>query len=120
MILFRSRKVKDTFKDGKWGKKVILYEEDYKFIKNGKNHSVAHPEIETHLHIVKKAIENPTEVRQDKNNINRKCFYFWFNGDNIYNNIYMKVVLVEHKYRARMYVINAYFENKVSSKEKKL
>lgn len=115
------RKVLYTFTEGWRSKKVVWFEGDYEAVKNGSGaHSGGHPEIATHFNIVKKAIENPDEVKQDKAKGDRKCYYAWFSGDRRYPNMHMKVVLKQSKLSGKMYVVTAYFTSGINSGETSL
>lgn len=77
-------------------------------MRDGKKNHTGHLEIETHFKTVREAIENPNEVRQDRNEDKRKCYYAWFSGDKDYSNQHMKVVL-EHTWYGKIRVLTAYF-----------
>ena len=100
------------------GSKVYWYKEDYEDVLNGAkgNHTGAHPEIQTHFEVVKQAIENPNEIRQDRGYKDRKCYYAWFSGGKNYPNQHMKVVL-KRTWRGTMIVVTAYFTASINSQE---
>lgn len=103
-----SWKVLHRFIEGMNQEPVVWFEEDYSAAKNGEKHHSGHPEIGTHFDVIKEAIENPDEVRQDRNEDKRKCYYARFAGDKTYTNQYMKVVL-EHTWYGKIRVLTAYF-----------
>ena len=94
---------------------VIWYQNDYDAVKNGNKHH-AHPEVVSHLGVIRKAIETPNEVRQDKDSSNKRCYYAWFSGDKTYPNNHMKVVIALTWY-GKLKVVTAYFTNHLSSNE---
>lgn len=102
------REILHTFKDGRLGKKVIWYKEDYESVRDGgSNHSGAHPEVETNFKVVKQAIENPFLVRKDKDYKNRYCYYAYFPGMREYPNQHMKAIL-KQTLRGILIVVSAY------------
>lgn len=105
------------FVEGMGKKPVVWYEHDYLSVKDGLNGHTGHPEVESHLHIIKSAIENPNEVRQDVDCDSNKCYYSWFAGDHEYPNNHMKVVLGRNFF-GKIVVVTAYFTSYFKKGEK--
>ena len=85
-----SWKILHTFKEGMKGDEVVWFEEDYNAVRDGEKEHSGHPEVATHFEVVKQSVENPHEVRQDKDYKNRKCYYAWFSGGLDYPMNHMK------------------------------
>ena len=89
----KKKRIKETYLEKCYERQVYLFIDDYKDIRD--NHSVPHPEIETHAEIVRRAIEDPAQVNQDKESARKLCYYATFDdSDPTYAGLYMKVVLV--------------------------
>ena len=111
-----SWKVAHSFKEGMSGDTVVWFQEDFEAVRDGKKGHNAHPEVVSHLHIVKQTIEHPDEVRQDRGHTNRQCFYSRFSGDSVYKNQHMKVV-IEQTWYGKLRVLTAYFTQNINSGE---
>ena len=105
-----------TFKEVMKGEKVLWFKKDFENVRDGINHSSGHPEVETHIDVIKKAIENSDEVRIDRDNQKRKCYYAWFSGDRDYPNSHMKAVIEETWY-GKLTVVTAYFTQRLVANE---
>lgn len=106
-----------TFVEGMASKMVVWYRKDFESIRDGADGKhTGHPELDTHFHVIKRAIETPNEVRQDKNYPDRKCYYAWFTGDNVYKNMHMKAVL-GRTFWGKLTVVTAYFTAGLSPQE---
>lgn len=102
-------KVHAKYKEPLDNREVVLYESDYEIIRNGTPpHSQAHIEIETHAHVVRKAVENPDCVKADSDNKKRKVYYSWYSGGREYPGHHMKVVIDTTWYGTLM-IVTAYF-----------
>gem|GEM_PF-1455599 len=97
------------FTEGMNKKEVVWYERDYLAVRNGIGHTGS-PEVESHFETVRQAIENPNQVKRDKDYANRFCYYAWFSGDIHYPNHHMKVVIAKN-WRGKLEVVTAYFTN---------
>jgi len=95
---------------------VVLYTGAYEDIVNGKNHH-QHKEVETHLDLVKKAIEDPDIVLQDSDYKNRRHYFVYFVGDEVYGEAYMKVVVEIPRFMSAN-VVTAYFLKNIKISEK--
>jgi len=105
------------FTEGMHKESVVWFKEDFYAVLKGKKDHNQHLEVESHFDIVKQAIEEPNEVRQDKDYSNRKCYYAWFSGGRDFPNQHMKVVL-EHTWYGKIRVLTAYFTSGLNSGEK--
>jgi len=109
------RKVYKVFIEGWKSRKTFLYKDNYEAMKNGTTHT-GFPEIDKYFHVIEKCIEEPNEVKQDSVKKNRKCYYSWFVGDNIYKkNMHMKVVMQERRNTCE--VITAFFTSNLKKEE---
>jgi hypothetical protein len=91
--------------------KVVWYEDNYLAVRDGTDGHHAHKEVETHLHIVKQAIEDPNQVNKKVNKRGKgkgNCYYAWFSGGNAYPNHHMKAV-VRKTIFGKLKVVTAYF-----------
>lgn len=109
-------RVAHNFTEGMDNEPVVWFEKDYVAARDGEDGHTGHSEIETHLHVIKQAIENPNEVRQDKDYPKRKCYYSWFSGGRGFPNHHMKVVL-ESTWYGKIRVVTAYFTLDLDTRE---
>ena len=91
-----------VFIDKLTGKNVSWYKRGYEAVKND------HPEVGTHLEVVKGAVENPSFVKQDADRAKRNAYYAPYSGGREYPNHHMKVIVAED-FLGRLRVITAYF-----------
>ena len=98
---------------------VKWFENDYNDLRDGKNGHTQHPEVVTHEHVVKRAIESANQVNQDKSHKDRKCYYAWFAGDGVYKNQHMKAV-VKRSFYGKLRVTTAYFTSRINPAEVEL
>jgi hypothetical protein len=96
---------------------VIWYMDNYEALKNGSNEHNCHPEVETHEHIVKQAVEDPNQVNQDKGGGDRLCYYAWYTGGKDYPNSHMKVV-IKRTFLGNLKIVTAYFLTSFGKSEK--
>jgi len=117
-MTMKSWKILHTFIEGMAHAPVDWYEEDYVAVRDGQKGHSGHLEIESQFAIVKKAIENPDFVNQDKGYKNRKCYYA-ASGSIDFPNQFMKVV-IEHTWYGKIKVVTAYFTENFSNSEKNI
>jgi hypothetical protein len=111
------RVIYHTFKEVIAQKSVLLYEDDYKDIRDGTgNHTGAHPEIETDFDLVTRAIEDSDIVCQDRGNRSKRCYYCKYPGLGMHPNQHMKVI-IKKRFSGKMEVVTAYFTNVILEKK---
>lgn len=112
-------KVLYSYIEGMKGEKVIWYEDNYNDVKNGKNGHHQHPEVETHLNVVKQAIEHPNEVKRRQTDDSGLFYYAWYTGGKDYPNHHMKAVIRRTVF-GRLKVVTAYFVLSFSQSEENI
>ena len=111
-------KIAYIFKEGVAGRRVVWFQKDLESVRDGVGHN-AHPEVGSHIAVVRKAVEHPDDVREDVGHAKRRCYYTWFGGDTVYPSGYMKVVVKEN-WRGKLNVLTAYFMQSMKSSEKSI
>ena len=100
--------------------KVYFYQRNYEALRDGTGkHSIKHPEVATHIHIIQKALEDPFQVNQDKSEKKHRCYYATFEADPVYHGKFMKVV-VGRDFYGRLELITAYARSSIQANELKL
>lgn len=94
-----SQRIYAEFREKLNGDRVVFYERDYLELRDGKKgkHN-RHPELKSHFEFVKKAIENPLQVNEDKGGDGKLCYYTAIGLDKVYKGKYMKVVIGSNWY----------------------
>lgn len=98
MGFWKQRRIHKTFIEKVYGEKVVLYEDRYLELRDGSNRHTNHPEIESHLHILERALIDPIRVNDDKDGNGKMCYYADFGDDPMYKGKYMKVVVGRNKH----------------------
>ena len=107
------------FKEGLNKNEVVWFLEDYEAVRDGQKGHNQHPEVNSHIDIIQKALEEPDIVNFDKDYPKRRCYYSKFKDDGLYPSGYMKVV-TQHMWYGKIRVVTAHFRYSVGKGEKKI
>ena len=93
---------------------MVWYKDNYEAVLSGDGHH-QHLEVQSHITVVKRAIENPDQINKG----NRGWYYYaWFAGDRNYPNAHMKVVIRRTLLGyGRLKIVTAYFTSSFGSSE---
>jgi hypothetical protein len=114
------RKVLHTFHDVLTGGHIVWYQDSYSRYILGTGHSTARPDIGEYIDVIRQAVENPSNITEDRDYPDRTCYYLWFTGNKDYpTSPHMKVVVGKSLLWGKE-IITCYFTAYAGSREKQI